>query len=153
MRAYADQLPRAKPGANGHPHTVFFGPRGSSAAHPPSASTANVEGSGTRPAAADAGLDIAVFSRGPRTLAKGTWDFADQLADLGDFLRALPKPAGLFAFDAAHAWRGAVACHDAGLRVPDDVALICGGDDESVFEAMRPTITGMRYDSLRVGYR
>jgi len=99
-----------------------------------------------------AGLHAPVFGVGPRTRAKGRWEMADQLADLTDFLRDLPKPAGLFAFDAAHTWRASIACTDAGLRVPDDISLICGGDDENVFESVRPTITGVLYDTHRVGY-
>jgi LacI family transcriptional regulator len=32
------------------------------------------------------------------------------------------------------------------------VSLICGGDDDIVFETMNPTITGVLYDKRRVGY-
>ena len=100
----------------------------------------------------EAGVEAAVFATGGRTESRGTLNFRDQLLDLADFLIDQPHPLGLFAVDVDHAWRAMLACKAAGLRVPEDVALICGGEDEVLFDSVRPGITGILYDNERVGY-
>ena len=59
---------------------------------------------------------------------------------------------GVLAVEARTLWRLLIACEQAGLRVPDDVAIICGANDDDIFEAFAPTITGVRYDNERIGY-
>lgn len=95
---------------------------------------------------------VSVFVRGARTLARGRWMLADQLADLTDFLVALPKPIGLMPFDAEHANRAVFAVQVAGLRIPDDVAIICAGDDAMSFGCTQPTISGVEMDTERLGW-
>ena len=97
-------------------------------------------------------MEAGVFTTGGRTEACGHLNFRDQLLDLSDFLRGRPHPLGLFAVDVDHAWRAMLAARRAGLRVPEDVALICGGEDEVLFDSVRPGITGILYDNERVGY-
>ena len=99
-----------------------------------------------------AGVDVEVFVQGPRTRARGRWLLQDQLLDLGDFLKGLPSPLGVFAYNSTHAMRALTACERAGLRVPEEVAIVCGDDQEEVLEAVRPSITGVRYDNERVGH-
>ncbi|MEM6504210.1 MAG: helix-turn-helix domain-containing protein [Planctomycetota bacterium] len=59
---------------------------------------------------------------------------------------------GLFAFDRSIPWLVLLACQQAQLSIPEDVSLVCGGDDEAVFEALTPSVSGVLYDSFRVGY-
>lgn len=99
-----------------------------------------------------AGHRCEVLTRGPRTLARERWHLEDQLADLADMIERTPKPLGLFAVDVPHAWRAYLVCREHGYQMPNDVALICGGDDDIVFETLHPTITGVLYDKERVGY-
>ncbi len=75
------------------------------------------------------------------------------VGEVGDMLKQLPKPLGLFAVTAGDGWRALLAAQHAGLRVPEDLLIICGGDDELVFESLTPTLTGVLYDQVEVGYQ
>lgn len=100
---------------------------------------------------AEHGVEAAQFKLGPRTEARGQWRLDEQIADLVDFLRPLPKPMGLMAINPTHSLRAIAACREAGLRVPDDVAVICGGEDDALFDHLRPSITGFQENQRVVG--
>ncbi|MEN9842145.1 MAG: hypothetical protein RL376_1945 [Verrucomicrobiota bacterium] len=77
-------------------------------------------------------------------------DWTLNLEKLGTWLLTLPKPVALFT------WSGGreviYACQKVGLRVPQDVALLSGSDDELVCSLSPVPISGVKADSERIGY-
>lgn len=81
-------------------------------------------------------------------------EFSDTIrfhAGLARFLRALPKPCGLFAANDATAALVASACAECGLAVPDDIAIVGVDDHEEYCERVAPTLTSIRLDFVRCG--
>lgn len=107
---------------------------------------------GMREAAAARGLEVPVLDVGPRTRERGAWDYEDQIADLVDLLRGLPKPLGLFGSDDPHAWRAVQACELAGIEVPREVAVLGFGNDAFTCEFARPTLSSISVEFRQVGY-
>lgn len=79
-----------------------------------------------------------------------SWDDRHRL--LLDWLAELPKPIGLFCCTDDFTLLVQEACTTAGLRVPDDVALIGVGDDESICELARVSQSSVRLNIRRGGY-
>ncbi len=65
------------------------------------------------------------------------------MAALASWLRSGPLPLGVFAVDDAMASRVASACTAAGLRIPDDVAIIGVSNDEMFCEGQWPTLSSV----------
>lgn len=97
-------------------------------------------------------LNPAEFIIGPRTLARKKWVLDDQIADLADWLRTLGRPLGLMCVDDEHAWRAIEAARLAGLRVPDDVAVLGVGNDECLCDSSYPAISSIALDYEKVGF-
>ena len=68
------------------------------------------------------------------------------------WLRSLPKPVGIFAFDAEHGRQIADACFAAGLAVPDKVAILAGDNDELLCSIATPPLSAIDANLVRVGY-
>jgi LacI family transcriptional regulator len=68
------------------------------------------------------------------------------------WLNALPKPAAVFAFHDALAHRLADACRDAGLRVPEDVAVLGCLNDEFLCTAAHPPLSSVSVPLPALGY-
>ncbi|HWB52833.1 MAG TPA: substrate-binding domain-containing protein, partial [Tepidisphaeraceae bacterium] len=84
----------------------------------------------------------------PLTSATG---WKEQQAELGQWLRALPKPLALFAWGL----RGLSvleACHSAGLRVPAEVAVLAGDEDDLLCEAANPPLSGVETPTELIGH-
>lgn len=102
-------------------------------------------------AAAERGLPADDFVHGPRLQAEG-WSLEGQLQDLGEWLHSLPRPVGVFTGDDEHGWRVLEAAAIAGLRVPDDVAVIGCINDPVICNFSQPTLTSIELDQFRAGY-
>ena len=74
------------------------------------------------------------------------------LPNLVDWLKALPKPVGAFAAFDGRAVAVLEACFEAGLRVPDDVAVIGVDNDELICNHTTPPLTSIQPDHERAGY-
>lgn len=79
--------------------------------------------------------------------------YAPERESLGQFLRRLKKPAAVFA-----AWDEIAAdvirtCHDNGLDVPADVAVLGVDDDDLICESTRPALSSILVDRIKMGYR
>ena len=73
-------------------------------------------------------------------------------AALLDWLKGLPKPAGVFAAQDCAADVVLKTCLHNGLRVPDDLSVI-GVDDDPIFCVhTRPTLTSIHPDFEEMGY-
>ncbi len=68
------------------------------------------------------------------------------------WLKSLPKPAGLFAAMDGRARQVLDACLDAGIAVPQELAVLGVDDDPLICEATLPTLSSIQYNSEHAGY-
>jgi len=68
------------------------------------------------------------------------------------WLASLPKPVGVIATSDVRAVQIIEACRQAGLAVPDDVAIVGIGDDEVLCGLVTPGLTSVTHDGARIGY-
>jgi LacI family transcriptional regulator len=61
-------------------------------------------------------------------------------------------PIGVYVASEANGRMVVQACHRRGLRVPEDVAIIAGQNEETLCEHPRPSLTSMEVGFERVGY-
>ena len=71
---------------------------------------------------------------------------------LDAWLQQLPKPVGIMASDDNRARDVIEACHRAGLRVPDDVAIVGAGNDPLICDMTDPPLSSVAIAAERVGY-
>jgi LacI family transcriptional regulator len=86
----------------------------------------------------------------PGTSSHTTW--RKQLQTLADWLTALPKPVGILTWGTTPGIHVLEACGDAGLAVPDEVAVLGGDDDILLCSAAHPPLSGIVTASERIGY-
>lgn len=84
--------------------------------------------------------------------------FADRMSEgesrlepLMRWLRQLPKPAGILAFDDQMGERVLTACRWAELGVPEQVAVLGIGNDELMCEVSHPSLSSVSLPTVRVG--
>jgi LacI family transcriptional regulator len=80
------------------------------------------------------------------------FDRKDQERRLDAWLQQLPKPVGIMASDDSRARDVLEACHRAGLRVPDDVAIVGAGNDPLICDMTDPPLSSVAIAAERVGY-
>lgn len=68
------------------------------------------------------------------------------------WLKKLPKPVGLFTWSDVQGLRITGACRAAGVRVPDEVAVLCGERDDLMSMVSRPTLSSIDTGPTRIGY-
>lgn len=68
------------------------------------------------------------------------------------WLKSLPKPAGLMTCNDVCGRQILQACGAAGLRVPDDVAVVGVDDDDLICELSDPPLSSVALDLERAGY-
>jgi len=71
---------------------------------------------------------------------------------LVDWLKSLPKPVGLMACNDICGREVLQACAVAGLRVPDDVAVVGVDNDEMMCELSNPPLSSVALDLEKAGY-
>jgi len=71
---------------------------------------------------------------------------------LPGWLERQPKPLALFTWNAAGAQMALQACQDAGLRVPEEVAILSGTDDDLLCELSHIPISGIQVSGEEIGY-
>jgi LacI family transcriptional regulator len=72
--------------------------------------------------------------------------------DMVEWLRALPKPAGVLGCNDDWAHRLLNACRRAGVAVPDDVAVLGVDDDELLNALVTPSLSSIVLPTERIGY-
>ncbi|PTX91379.1 substrate-binding domain-containing protein [Opitutus sp. ER46] len=117
-----------------------FGYCGPDATHPPSVHRAATFSTYFR----DRGCTVDTFAN---VSPHGESD----IPKLGQWLKRLPKPAGVMAFDDKLAERVLVACQWAGLRVPEDIALVGVGNDELLCDLVQPGISSVCLPTREIG--
>lgn len=73
------------------------------------------------------------------------------LPQLAAWLRRLPKPVGVFAAYDDRAAQVLEACHEAGLAVPDEVAVIGVDNDETLCTNTTPPLSSVQPDHEAMG--
>lgn len=79
-----------------------------------------------------------------------SWD--ETIRVLAECVDACPKPLGVYLTDEFLARIFLQDCRDRGLRVPIDVAVITGYNEETICEHMRPALTAIDMGYQKVGY-
>lgn len=106
---------------------------------------------GFREVAEKENLPIPVYESPWRGSNVSRWDL--EIEHLGKWLKDLPKPIGIMACNDARALHLLNACHQAGLLVPEEVAVV-GVDNEEIFcELCNPALSSVAPDAERIGYQ
>jgi LacI family transcriptional regulator len=85
----------------------------------------------------------------PTFKARGSQADPEQLRQ---WVLSLPKPIGVFACNVDMARQTASACREAGVQVPDEVAIIGCDEDEIVSNLSTPPVTTIDHGMERIGY-
>lgn len=80
-------------------------------------------------------------------------DWAAERPRMEAWLKSLPKPIALFAPNDRRGKQVLDACMDAGVSVPDEVAVLGVDNDEWICEASVPTLSSIQCDPRPAGYR
>ncbi len=72
---------------------------------------------------------------------------------MADWMRSLPKPAGIVTMYDDRAKDVLMAARECGFRVPEDVSVIGIGNDEPICEMTNPPLTSVSIDFTAEGYR
>jgi LacI family transcriptional regulator len=80
-------------------------------------------------------------------------DWAVERPRMEAWLRALPKPIALFAVNDRRGKQVLDACLNAGVVVPDEVAVLAVDNDEWICEATVPTLSSIQCNPQPTGYR
>jgi LacI family transcriptional regulator len=80
-----------------------------------------------------------------------TW--MKELDDLVRWLKSLPKPVGLMACDDGVAYDIIEVAEEAGINVPEQVAVIGMYNDETICNVSNPTLSSIAVDLEGAGYR
>lgn len=75
-----------------------------------------------------------------------------EVSKIAAWIRAMPKPCGIVAYDDVLAASILNICRHEGLSVPDEVNVLGIGNDQIICEAMRPSISSVVLDYPRTGY-
>ncbi len=81
---------------------------------------------------------------------EGNWELQSGFASARYFLRETQRPTAIFAANDLMALGAIYASQDAGLHVPDDVAVV-GYDDREIAALSRPTITTVTLPCYSMG--
>jgi LacI family transcriptional regulator len=90
------------------------------------------------------------FYRYPKSGPQRFWPNEQKL--LTAWLESLPKPVGLMACIDERAQEVIEACKQAGLRIPEEVAIIGADDDKLICELSNPPLSSIALSSVRAGY-
>lgn len=78
--------------------------------------------------------------------------WAEQQKRVERWIRSLPRPIAVLAIDAPRARQLAEICHLAGVRVPDDVAILAGSLDDLMCDVATPPLSSVNVASERIGH-
>ena len=99
-------------------------------------------------ALANAGHTCERYIRKPRT---GRSDWFEQVRDLATWLERLEKPVAILAFHDVQARIVAEACKSVGLRIPQEIAIMGGEQDEISAALSSPPLTSIDLAPEEIG--
>ncbi|MEM6469951.1 MAG: XylR family transcriptional regulator [Planctomycetota bacterium] len=76
----------------------------------------------------------------------------DQQAELVEWVQRLPKPIGLFACNDLRGQHVLEACQTAGIRVPDEIAVLGVDNDQVMCDFCEPPLSSVIPAAERIGY-
>ncbi len=82
----------------------------------------------------------------------GVEHIVSERAAIGAWLKAMPRPVGLMCGNDFRAQEVIFACQQAGLRIPEDVALVGVGNDSFVCQITATPISSVDIAPGRIGY-
>ncbi len=82
---------------------------------------------------------------------QGTIAWNEQLHSLVGWLKDLPTPTGLLCWSAVRGRQLTEACHYAGLRVPNDIAVLGGDHDDLMSMISSPPLSTIGHPAERIG--
>lgn len=86
-------------------------------------------------------------------IASSEYDELDREGTILAWLRSLPKPVGLMAFNDLRAQQLLTLCEENGLAVPEEVAIIGVDNDDVICALSRPPLTSIEQNAEEVGYQ
>lgn len=97
-----------------------------------------------------AGGECSIHAEKPVQGAEMDWN--TDLTQLGQWLKSLPKPVGVLTWNYSSGREIMFAAELAGLLVPEEVAVLCGGDDDLLCEVLQTPMSGIRTSSEQIGH-
>ena len=97
---------------------------------------------------AAAGFPCAVY---PTPTPDACADFSREAPRLSAWLKALPKRTALYTVKDIRGQQILAACLDAGIAVPDDLAVLSTDDDEVLCETATPSLSSISLDGEHTG--
>ncbi len=93
--------------------------------------------------------------RHPQTIAAAVAPYIQHggAEPLPDWLAALPKPVGVFAYSDQFAVSLVAACNRYGWRIPQDIGVIAAGNDVFLCELTQPGVSSVRFATREIGFR
>lgn len=88
----------------------------------------------------------------PRDQSSATTAWQNHRDALRQWLVDLPKPAGILTWGVRRGMDIIYAARPCGLQIPDDVAVLCGDDDELLCESVSPSLSGINVPSEQIGH-
>jgi len=128
----------------GFKHLAYFGRRG--------AWYSKLRAQGFQEAVEAAGQSCQIFEDAPLSRHRSD-DLRKWMDEVERRVQELPLPLGLFVVHDHRARMVIDLCRLAGLRVPDDVAIVGANDDTIVCELCRPSLTSIPNNGQEIGYR
>lgn len=117
----------------------------------PKGSAASIEGAAFKATVREAGFSCMTAKLPLRTDSHAHWQkFEKRIAG---FMEDWEPPIGVFGFDERVGRTVAQMCRLRGWRVPHDVAIITGTNEESLCELPRPSLTSVEFGFERIGYQ
>jgi LacI family transcriptional regulator len=98
----------------------------------------------------EAGFDCHLYQPSPNRRGTTPWD--RERADIGAWIRSLPKPVGVMACYDIRGREVLDVCRQLGISVPDEVALIGVDNDDLICELADPPLSSVIPDTRRTGY-
>jgi LacI family transcriptional regulator len=98
----------------------------------------------------EAGCDCHIFDAPRRGRSTGIWEVEQEA--IAAWLTSLPQPVGVMASHDDRGLQVLDACRRAGLRVPDEVAVVGVDNDEFLCNLARPPLTSVDVGVERAGY-
>ncbi|MFK8111233.1 MAG: substrate-binding domain-containing protein [Rubripirellula sp.] len=114
---------------------------------PPIGRYSDVRSRAFQDAVESAGFTCATYSSGDEDAVGWLTNYTKARQWLAD----LPKPLGVFAADPYPARQLVEICAAASIRVPDDVAVLSGDDDDLLCNVAMPKISSIELASHRIG--
>jgi LacI family transcriptional regulator len=97
------------------------------------------------------GVDCRIYSAPHVSEPVSRWDERER-PRVAKWLRALPRPIGIFTPGDTHAVRLLDICRESGVAVPEEMAILGVGNDPVICETLRPTLSSLDLDARRIGY-